>query len=164
MERRLFEQSDYLTLRPFVEAMGLILVEVSRDSYGSSLRYRVTITTHDNKATIKDCEQVHRMLQTRLTLIEEDRDLDLEVSTPGITRTLKDAGEFVLFTGSVCRVYDSDRSEWVRGIIAPEDAAQQSLTLLQAVTEDTREKLASYTIPYSRIPKAKLAYGWEDIT
>ena len=40
MERRLFEQSDYLALTPFVEALGLILVEVSKDTYGSSLRYR----------------------------------------------------------------------------------------------------------------------------
>ncbi len=161
MENRLFEQPDYIALEPLVKALGLTLVEVTKDRYGASVRYRITITNSENKATIKDCENVHRMLQTRLTLIEGDRDLDMEVSTPGITRSLKDAGEFTIFTNNMCRVY-SDRSEWVRGMISECD--DTSVTLTNAQGEDTKEKFASYTIQYSQIHKAKLAYGWEDIS
>ncbi len=162
MERRLFQQPDYLALEPLVKALGLVLVEVTKDRYGSSVRYRVIITNTENKANIKDCENVHRMLQTRLSLLEEDRDLDLEVSTPGITHSFKDAGEFSLFVHSICRIYVNERSEWIRGIITSSD--ETSLTLTQAVGEDSKEKFETYTIQYSLIQKAKLAYGWEDIS
>ncbi len=162
MERKLFTQREYLNLEPLISAMGLILVEAVKDFYGSTDKYRITITNKENKITLNDCEKVHRMLQTRLSLLDDTRDLDIEVSTPGITRTIKDAGEFSLFHECICRVFDGDLSQWVRGVIT--DSDETILTLAQAVNEETKEHIGTFTIPYSRIQKAKLAYGWEDIS
>jgi len=89
-----------------------------------------------------------------------ERDLQLEVSTPGLQRTLKDVYEFGLFTGKRVRVYDTSKEAWVSGIIAQAD--QTSVQLSQVFIEDAKEMIETMSVAYADIQKAKLDYRWED--
>jgi len=53
--------------------------------------------------------------------------LSIEVASPGIDRTIKDAFEFQLYIGRGIRCYRTDISDWTAGII--EKADDQHLVL-----------------------------------
>ncbi|MDC7246326.1 MAG: ribosome assembly cofactor RimP [Sphaerochaetaceae bacterium] len=162
MRDRLRNDSSFKAIAPILKPIGLTLVDVRRDELSSSVRYTITITNEDHTAGIDECSKAHRLLQTRLTLLENDRDIDMEVSTPGIQRNIRDVYEFEVFTSRRCRIYESDENGWIVGII--ESADEHQVTLAQAEREDNKEKIGTHQIPYSRIQKAKLTYAWEDIS
>jgi ribosome maturation factor RimP len=89
-----------------------------------------------------------------------DRDLQLEVTTPGLQRTIKDFYEFSLFTGRRVRVYDTSKPAWVSGIIKACD--DHALTLDEVYIEDGKEMIATMVVELASIQKAKLDYRWED--
>lgn len=141
--------------------IGLRLVDVRRDEHRDATHVVVTITNGDHTAGIDDCAKAHRIIFPRLSLIDETRDIDLEVSTPGVQRTFRDLHEFSLFTGKRCRVYDGGRGVWVEGIIEPFDGSD--VVLSKARIEDTKDIMETYHIPHNQVQKAKLAYAWEDM-
>jgi ribosome maturation factor RimP len=102
--------------------------------------------------TIDDVADVHRAVQPVIESMTEGRDLDLEVSTPGIERTLKSTREFSVFEGRGVRVLIDSTQQWVAGIIRSAD--DTSVTV-----EGDR---GTETIPYSGIVKAKLDYTQEE--
>jgi ribosome maturation factor RimP len=141
--------------------IGLLVVDVRKDEHHESTHVVVTITNEEHTAGIDECAKAHRIIFPRLSLLQGDRHLDLEVSTPGVQRNFRDIYEFLLFQGKRCRLYDSLKSSWVEGII---DEVQDNLIVLtDATVEDTKEHMETYHIPYSQIHKAKLAYAWEDM-
>jgi ribosome maturation factor RimP len=95
-------------------------------------------------------------------LVENERDIDMEVSTPGIQRNMRDVYEFEVFVGRRCRILDSNKELWYEGVI--ESVDEQSVTLGLAQIEDSKEIIGTHKIPYSQIQKAKLTYAWEDIS
>lgn len=82
--------------RPFVEARGLDLIDVEYQKEGDNWYLRVFIENPDSKLSLKDCEDISRMLSPELD--EEDlidRSYILEVSSPGLERPLKTAKDFL---------------------------------------------------------------------
>ena len=141
--------------------IGLRIVDIRREEHREATHVVVTITNGDHTAGIDDCAKAHRIIFPRLTLLGGTRDIDLEVSTPGVQRTFRDSYEFSLFTGKRCRVYDSSRGVWIEGII--EQPTEEEVILSQARIEDAKEILETYHIPHNHVQKAKLAYAWEDM-
>lgn len=80
--------------------------------------------------------------------------LTLEVSTPGCTRNIKDAGEFEFFKGREVRIYTDELSSWVNGVI--KEVNKDSLIISSCTNEDTKEVLGDKEIKFSSIKKARL--------
>ncbi|MDX9915138.1 MAG: ribosome assembly cofactor RimP, partial [Sphaerochaeta sp.] len=114
----------------------------------------------DGETTVDHCADVYRLVFPRLQLAHGDRDLSLEVSTPGLERSFKDIHEFALFHGKRVRLYDNGRRTWVSGII--EGMGEGSVTLGEVFVEGQSERFEQMNITYTAIQKAKLDYRWED--
>lgn len=91
---QLFEMIDTT-----VEGLGYELVDVERLARGL---IRVTIDK-EGGISLDDCERVSNQLNTMMTVENVDYDR-LEVSSPGVDRTLKRARDFVRFVGQMVHV------------------------------------------------------------
>lgn len=145
---------------PLLEAMGITLVDINRIDRGKSVTVTMVIVAKEAEVSVDHCAKVYRLVYPRMELQLGERDLQLEVSTPGLQRTLKDVYEFSLFTGKRVRVYDMSKEAWVSGIIAQAD--QTSVQLSQVFIEDAKEMIETMSVAFSDIQKAKLDYRWED--
>jgi len=151
MDWKLVQDPLYNELQPVIHSMGYSLVELNRQQIRGRLQIRVVVH-HYKGIGLKDCELVHKTILPRIELIEGSDDVNLEVTSPGITRNIKSAGEFVIFVDRKVRVLGYDSEDWISGTIAGTD--EENLRL------NTPE--GDIIIPISDIKKAKLAYSQED--
>lgn len=83
-----------------VKTLGYILVDVELKTMKKNLILTVTIHKEGGNISIKDCEKVSKVLSSRLDVEDPiDRSYILEVSSPGLNRTLKSPREFEIFKG-----------------------------------------------------------------
>lgn len=150
----------FMEYEPLLEAMGITLVDINRIDRGKSVTVTMVIVAKEAEVSVDHCAKVYRLVYPRIELQLGERDLQLEVSTPGLQRTLKDVYEFSLFTGKRVRVYDMSKEAWVSGIITQAD--QTSVQLSQVFIEDAKEMIETMSVAFSDIQKAKLDYRWED--
>ncbi len=148
-------------LSTVLNPVGLLVVDVRRDEHRDTTHVVVIITNESHDVGIDECAKAHRIIFPRLGVLQGDRHLDLEVSTPGIQRNLHDVYEFSLFRGKRCRIYDGREGFWIEGII--DVVTDEEVVLSQARIEDAKETMETYHIPYGHVQKAKLAYAWEDM-
>jgi len=66
---------------------------------------------------VDDCAGVSGVLLPRLETIEGMGEISLEVSSPGIERTLRSPSEYAIFAGRGVRVLAGTETEWQAGII-----------------------------------------------
>ena len=126
-------------------AMGFSLVELNIARQRGSVQVAAVIARQGDVG-IEDCAAVHQVLQARLEALLGARDLQMQVSSPGITRTLKHAGEFSCFEGRMARVWHIPSADWAEGrIVSSTD---------EAVILDGKDGQKEF--PYSEISKAKL--------
>lgn len=151
MDWKLVQDPLYNELLPVIQSMGYSLVELNRQQTRGRLQVRVVIH-HYNGVGLKDCELVHKTVLPRIELIERNDDVNLEVTSPGITRNIKSAGEFLIFLDRQVRILENDSEDWVGGTILGADENSVKLGTPEG------EK----TISISDIKKAKLAYSQED--
>lgn len=162
MEHRIQQEYLFKEALSVLSPLGLDVVDVQRQNRKDGLVIQVVIMRPSGRTSIDDCATAHRLLQARLSVVEGTRELTLEVSSPGIQRTLRDLYEFSLFRGRRCRILDSLQHTWVEGII--DNERDEGVVLRDVVREDMNEQIEEYHIPYSRIQKAKLVYEGEDIS
>ncbi len=134
---------------PLLEAMGITLVDINRIDRGKSVTVTMVIVAKEAEVSVDHCAKVYRLVYPRMELQLGERDLQLEVSTPGLQRTLKDVYEFSLFTGKRVRVYDMSKEAWVSGIITQAD--QTSVQLSQVFIEDAKEMIETMSVAFSDI-------------
>lgn len=161
MQNSIQKDALFKEISSVLNPIGLVVVDVRKDEHHEVTHVVVTITNDEHSAGINECVKAHRIIFPRLSLLQEDRHLDLEVSTPGIQRSFRDIYEFLLFLGKRCRLYDGQKSSWVEGII--KEVTEDEVILSDTSVEDTKESIEIYHIPYSQIHKAKLANAWEDM-
>ncbi|MCR4940952.1 MAG: ribosome maturation factor [Treponemataceae bacterium] len=139
-----------------VESLGYVLVELRIVPQKTQYKVLAVISNKAGKPEeenvesgigISDCAKVHRLIEPRLEALLNSKDLYMEVTSPGMERTIKNAAEFCLFEGRMIRVWDTEVTEWVHGKLLGSD--EKSLTL-------EKEDSSAMTIPYERIAKAKL--------
>ncbi len=147
MERREKVPSIETILDPLLDYMGIQLVECSSHGIRDSLQVRIVISKREG-ISIEECATVHKTLLPRLEAALGRNDISIEVSSPGLTRNIKTADEFPVFTGRGVKVFVRGKSEWIQGII--KDADETRLTM------ETAE--GAMTIEYSEIQKARLEY------
>ncbi len=161
MDNKIRQDKLFKELNALLEPIGLLVVDVRRGVQRDGVNVVVIITNPEHKVGVDECTQAHRLILPRLSILEDNRDISLEVSTPGLQRNFRDLYEFTLFEGNRCRVYDNRISDWVEGIIA--NPGEDEVTLTKAKIGDKKEIFDNYKIPHSAIHKAKLAYAWEDM-
>lgn len=148
----------YKEISSLIAPMGFRLVEASKTEYSGTASLRVLIKKDGQEITTDDLESVYNIIYPRYQ-ISLSRDLELEVSSPGIQRVFKDVLEFGIFTGSVVRVYSVKNSSYIIGRI--KDADFEHVVLSDYLIEDRMEKGDCIDIPVADISKAKLEYDWE---
>lgn len=132
-------------LKPVIEGLGYKLVEVRAKRLKDG--YAIHVVLHrDAGVTVDDCAEVHTTILPRIQIIEDEQDINLEVSSPGIDRVLKSPAEFGVFIGKGARVLKVADGRWVGGIITA--YSRESVTLSRAGTD--------HTFDISAIQKAKL--------
>ncbi|HTO21717.1 MAG TPA: ribosome assembly cofactor RimP [Spirochaetia bacterium] len=103
-------------VEPVLAGMGLALVEMSLARQKGVTRVSVVIYRKGGVG-VDDCAEVSEMLLPRLETIEGMADVSLEVSSPGIERTLRSPSEYAIFAGRGVRVLAGTETEWQGGII-----------------------------------------------
>ena len=151
---KLFSDVDEL-----VKALALRTVEAVDSVHQGTHHMRVVVYKEDGEVNTDDLAAVYNIIYPRYSVIFSDRDLELEVSSPGLQRSFRDTVEFSIFEGRDVRCYASSLSSYVIGRIGSSD--DSSVTLLDCTVEDTGEKRDSLTLAFSDIAKAKLEYRWE---
>ena len=153
-----FSSMLFLDLASLIEPMGYKLVEASRSEHKGTVSLRMLCYKGGDGITTEDLEAIYNVVYPRYSVLWT-RDLELEVSSPGINRNIKDIGEFKIFLGKTVRVYAQSKSSYVVGKI--EKADDDNLYLSSYLIEDTREEGEEIRIEYSDISKAKLDYVTE---
>ena len=92
-------------LDPIIESLGLSLWDMEFQKHGPQWLLRIYIDRENTGVTLDDCEAVSRDLGTALDV--EDiipHAYNLEVSSPGLDRTLSKPEHFSRFTGSAVKI------------------------------------------------------------
>lgn len=161
MKNNITRDPLFLEYEPLLEAMNIVLVDIkfSESPYNANLS--VIIKLADGEATVADCAKAHNLIKPRVELnLAPEQDFNLEVSTPGLQRKIKDAYEFTLFTGKRVRVYNIRSNSWYSGII--KEVLSDSLILSDCLDQDNKKLNENLNIDFENISKAKLEYIWED--
>ena len=145
-------------IESLVSARGLKVVEATTSVHQGSAAMTVVLFREDEEINTDDLAASYNLIYPRYSIILGERDLQLEVSSPGLQRNLKDVMEFSVFRGKDVRCYSVSRSAYAVGRI--ESADDSSVTLADAYFEGEEEK-GAITLPFSDIAKAKLEYRWE---
>lgn len=151
--------SLYSDIQSLMSSIGLDVVEVSSQDMRGSSTLRVFLSKNDSDITTEDLEKAYNIIFPRYSVIYSNRDLTLEVTSPGLQRNIKDWHEFELFKGKDVRVYSTKYSSYVIGTIDSVDG--DKLILGNYLIEDKNEKGDIITLEYNEIAKAKLEYRWE---
>lgn len=104
------------TVQPVLAGLGFALVEMALGRRKGVTRVSV-VMYRQGGVGVDDCAEVSGMLLPRLETIEGMGEVTLEVSSPGIERTLRDPGEYTIFAGRGVRVLFGQETEWQGGII-----------------------------------------------
>ena len=135
-----FEECDKI-----VRAMGFFLVELKLARRRDAVQVAAVIAGAGDVG-IEDCAAVHQVLEARIEALLGAPDVQMQVSSPGIARTLKHAGEFACFEGRMARVWHIPAGDWIEGrIVSSTD---------EAVILDGKDGQKEF--PFSEISKAKL--------
>ena len=95
---------------------------------------------------IDDCSKVHRVLLSRAEVLLNSQDIQMEVSSPGLNRVIKNAAEFQAFIGENIKVLGVSCSDWLEGELLAADTTGIRVN----VSGEQRD------IRYADIKKAKL--------
>jgi ribosome maturation factor RimP len=156
---RLDEQFEALkgSLELLVRGLGMELIELCIfRSKGSGVRVgavqvRAVVYKPGSLGT-DDCSRVHRAIVPRLDLAFPENELSVEVSTPGITRQVKDGVELAHYRGRGVRLWRTDVSDWSAGLL--EEVDEQGITI--------KGEGGSMRLDYAIIAKARLDPSQED--
>ena len=99
-----------------------------------------------NGVGIDDCSKVHRVLLARAEVLLNSQDIQMEVSSPGLSRVIKNAAEFQAFVGETIKVMEVSCPDWLEGELIAADSAKISM----------KTSCGEKNILYRDIKKAKL--------
>jgi ribosome maturation factor RimP len=139
-----------VALEPLIRAEGFRCVELQFQLSRHTRLLRV-IVYRESGMDAAALERLTRGIQFNLAFIEDPggadlSNLSLEVSSPGIERTLRASHEYAIFAGKAVRVLRDDSPTWEHAVI--EHAAGDTVTLRFGGEETT--------IPMATIRRAQL--------
>ncbi len=136
-------------LDPLLRGKGLELFDVEYKSSGKRGVLRVFIDREEG-VTVDDCALVSRELGTLLDVHDViPVSYTLEVSSPGLTRPLRNPADYVRFTGKKVKIKTSSEIEKRKVFIGTLAGFEDGLVTVDADG-------ARFEIPYGSIEKANL--------
>lgn len=129
-----------------IESLGLTLIDVKLNRGRSSASVTAFVYKEDG-VKIEDCEKVYNAIFTKLQVEIGDKNLFLEISSPGLERELEYFDEFKIFKGRMCKILCEGKNP-IEGIISSvfEDGVKIST------------KNGSEDIKFIEINRAKLVF------
>lgn len=115
MEKREVNRELESILLPVCESLSLRLIEISMRKSGNSVDFSIVIDKNGGVST-DDCAQLHRTLFLKLQTMY-DKEIGLEISSPGLDRALKYEDEFSLFIGRRVRWLQKGEADYLTGTI-----------------------------------------------
>ena len=77
-----------------IKTLDLDTVEVTQSRDKGCTNMRVVLSKREGEINTDDLEKAYNVIYPMYQVLSQDRDLNLEVSSPGIQRNLKDVYEF----------------------------------------------------------------------
>lgn len=152
----LFEEFE-----PLLDALGIVLVDLEHSENPYECKITAIVTMKSGEIGVDETTKVFRLIRTRMELkLAPETDLNLEVSTPGLQRKIRDAYEFSIFVGKRVRLHDLLIGSWVSGIIEKVD--NECVYLTSVLDENNKQLEEELVIKFETIQKAKLEYIWEE--
>ena len=145
LERKNKENSLINSIEQVVKGLGYLLVEFTSHRNRSNITVNAIIYK-ESGISISDCSIVYKTILPRIELLEDSRNVNLEVSSPGLSRNIKTVDEFEIFISKKVRVLKKDDSEWIHGSI---DSVDNNSVYLNMGKE-------AVSVDFADINKAKL--------
>ncbi len=142
-------------IKRLVESLGFALYDIFNIKENENQILRICITKPNKEdstsVTLEDCQEVSLALSPLLDVeMPNSEKYFLEVSSPGIERTLKTLAHYQNAIGELVKIKTIDKKK-LKGKLL--EVSQNTLTL-----EDTQAKLQ--TIPLESIKKAQTYFEW----
>lgn len=144
-------------LAGLTQGLGLTLIELgvfytkARKGSPGGVQIRAVVYKPGSLGT-DDCSRVHHAIVPELDLAFPGKDFSVEVSTPGISRIVKDGVELAHYKGRGVRCWRTDIADWSAGIL--EQADEQGITI--------QGKEGVMRLDYAIIAKARLDPSQEE--
>lgn len=149
----------FLDVSALVASIGLKTVEVSEMIQNGERKITAILYNPNKEIDTDELASAYRIIFPRFSQLSENRDLSLEISSPGMQRVIKDTLEFNVFLNKDVRIYCNSRSSYIIGKIKNSD--DKSVTLSNYIIENSKENGDEITLLFSDINKAKLEVKWE---
>jgi len=150
LEYRLRQEKLYELIAPVIEGLGHSIVDLRSHMVQNQLHVSLVLY-NPSGITVDDCAEVYRTALARIEMSEENRDIHLEVSSPGLGRVLKSAEELEVFHGKGIRIL-AGGEDWVSGFLGSVDKG-----ILELLEKDESGELSvKARFPVHDIRKAKL--------
>lgn len=142
----------YTECEKIVSGLGFHLIELKISPQNGVVKIDATITGEDSTKTISvnDCSRVHKVLLEALEEMLGTDNTYMELSSPGLERSIKNAAEFKFFTGREIKIFDKNASDWISGKLVSSD---EKSVALEIKTEDGKSE--NKVFPLEEIAKAK---------
>ncbi len=145
-------EKQWLTgeLEDVVRGLGFEIVDLNQSVVKGRTHVHLVVYREEGM-NVDHCAEIHKTVAPRLELLLDDRDVALQVSSPGIDRVFKHMHEFSVFAGRGVRVLRKSNMKWEAGRIEQSD--DQSVTL--------RSGESRITVEFADVQKAKLDHTQE---
>lgn len=145
MEKRVVNRETESVILPVCEALHLRLIDAVMHKNGNVADFSVIIDKEGGVST-DDCAALHQTLFLKLQTLY-NKDIGLEISSPGLDRVLKYEDEFSFFAGRRVRWLQKGEADYLTGIIV---GMTGRMVVFQTDTGEKRE------VSVDDILKAKL--------
>lgn len=135
MKKRKVDEELFNELNPIIEGMGFTIVELNSLYAKGTLKLTLVLYRPEG-FSIDDCVVVHKTVGSRLEMMKPDRDVYVEIFSPGIGRILKTVEELVIFKGSLVSLLLWNTQTWIEGEIG--DIVEENLQLLNQDHTETQ--------------------------
>ena len=153
MGSEFLSEAVFNEIREIVNKSGFEIVDVKVGK--TSGMTKVTLIIYKKTGvSLKDCEEVSRIVLPRIEMLEMLNEVSLEVSSPGIDRVIKNRDEYRIFMGRGVKIFLKDRDTPLVGVINEYVNDKNTLELKRGAD--------IIKIDIDKIRKAKL-YDYEEV-
>ncbi len=139
-----YDENELFTIiNPVCQGFNAKIVQLNSTVIRTTMQVRIVLYKKGG-ININTCSEISRAVLPRIEIWADNRDVNLEVSSPGICRTLKDAYEFNIFKDESINILIDN--EWLNGKIISSDK--------NTVTIQSGQDCIEYN--FENIQKAKL--------
>ena len=153
MGREFLSEIVYNEIREIVGKLGFEIVEVKVGRTGGMTK--VTLIIYKKTGiSLKNCEDVSKIVLPRIEILEMLPNISLEVSSPGIDRVIKNRDEYRIFEGRGVMIFLKGEDIRLEGVIKKYNKEKNTVEIKRGV------KIINIDI--DKIRKAKL-FDYEEV-